>query len=129
MVGLERAATALEQPEGERGSFGLANLLATLLAALLLALLLALLQAQPKDLAVGHAAREVVGGDSTHGAVLGSGAAVKGLHQDSGDHIADLGIEAGAGSLGSNRLRAIGQLIFRQQQHTKGLLQEWGRWG
>ena len=54
MVGLERAATALQLAEGERGSFGLAALLAVLF--------LALLQAQPEDLAVGHAAREVGNG-------------------------------------------------------------------
>jgi hypothetical protein len=28
-----------------------------------------------------------------------------------------------------NRLRAIGQLLFRQQQHPKGPLQGWSGWG
>jgi hypothetical protein len=37
--------------------------------------LLTLLMTQPEDLAVGHAAREVVDGDPTHGADLGNGAA------------------------------------------------------
>jgi hypothetical protein len=54
------------------------------------------------------------GGDATDGAFLGSGAAAEACHQDRGDHFIDLGIQAGAGSLGSNRLRAIGQLISRQ---------------
>jgi hypothetical protein len=59
----------LELAEGEGGGFGLAAFLA--------ALFLSLLVAQPEDLAVGHAAREVVDGDPTHGADLGNGAAVE----------------------------------------------------
>ena len=54
------------------------------------------------------------GGDATDGAVLGSGAAAEACHQNRGDHIINLGIKAGAGGLGSDRLRANGMLIFRQ---------------
>jgi hypothetical protein len=54
-----------KQAEGDGSGFGLA------------ALLLALLLAQPKNFAVGHAAREVVDGDPTHGADLWNGAAVE----------------------------------------------------
>jgi len=35
------------------------------------------------------------GGDAIDGAVLGSGAAANACHQDSGDHIIDLGTQAG----------------------------------
>ena len=65
----EAAAEALKQAEGESGGFGL--------AAFLLALLLTLQVAQPEDLAVSHAAREVFDGDPTHGADLWDGAAAK----------------------------------------------------
>ena len=55
LAGGQGAAAELELAEGEGGGFGLA--------------------AQPKDLAVGHAAGEVVDGDPTHGADLGNAAA------------------------------------------------------
>ena len=55
----------LEQAEGDANGFGLAALLAAFLAA------------QPEDLAVGHAAREFVASDPTHGADLGDDAATK----------------------------------------------------
>ena len=61
----EGAAAALELADGDGRGFGLA------------AFLLTLLLTQPEDLAVGHAAREVVDGDSTHGADLRYGAAAK----------------------------------------------------
>jgi len=54
-----------KQAEGDGSGFSLA------------AFLLTLLLAQPKDLAVGHAAREVVDGDPTHGADLENDAAAK----------------------------------------------------
>ena len=52
----EAAAAELELAEGESGGFGLAAFLASFLSA------------QPEDLAVGHAAGEIVDGDPTHGA-------------------------------------------------------------
>ena len=55
----------LQLAVGEGGGFVLA------------AFLLTILQAQPKVLAVSHAAGEVVGGDDTQGADLGNGAAVE----------------------------------------------------
>ena len=75
----------VELAEGDGRGFGLATFflallktcLPALLKACLPALLLTLLVAQPKNLAVGHAAGEVVDGDSTHGADLGNGAAVE----------------------------------------------------
>ena len=63
----EGAAAALQLAQGEGGGFGLAALLTPFLAAFL--------AAQPKDLAVGHAACEVVDGDPIPGADLGNGAA------------------------------------------------------
>ena len=65
----EGAAAALQLAQGEGGGFCLAALLAAFLAALL--------AAQTKDLAVGHAAREVVDSDPTHGADLRDGAGAK----------------------------------------------------
>ena len=55
----------LQLAVGEGSGFGLA------------AFLLTILLAQPEDLAVSHAAGEVVGGDPTHGADLGNGAAAE----------------------------------------------------
>ena len=66
------------------------------------------------------------GGDATDGQFLGSGAAAEACHQDHGDHI--IGIQAGAGGLGSDGLRANGMLIYGKQQHRQRLLQRWGRW-
>jgi|688.fasta_scaffold221239_2 hypothetical protein len=63
--GAEGAAAVLQLAVGEGGGFVLA------------AFLLTILQAQPKVLAVSHAAGEVVGGDDTQGADLGNGAAVE----------------------------------------------------
>ena len=45
--------------------------------------------------AVWLAEGEGGGGDATDGAILGSGAAANGCHQYSGDHIIDLGTQAG----------------------------------
>lgn len=64
------------------------------------------------------------GGDATDGAVPGSGAASNACLQDSGDHIIDLAIQAGTDGFGSDRFRAYGKLLFRQQQHAEGSLQE-----
>jgi hypothetical protein len=88
-----------------------------------------MLKAQPNELEVGRAAREVVDADHTHGADLGSGAAAKACYEDSGDHIIDLGSLSCAGSLGADRLRAGGQLLLRQEQHRQRLLDRWGLWG
>jgi hypothetical protein len=50
----------------------------------------------------------------------GSGAAAEACHQNRGDHIINLGIQADAGGLGSDRLRANGMLIFRQAAAYQG---------
>jgi hypothetical protein len=65
LAGSQGAQAMPKQTEGDGSGFGLA------------ALLLAFLAAQPEDLAVGHAAREVADGDPTHGADLGDGAAAE----------------------------------------------------
>ena len=73
LVGGQGAQAMPKQAEGEGNGFGLA----ALLLALQKAFLSTFLTAQPKDFAVGHAAREVVDGDPTHGGNLGNGAAVE----------------------------------------------------
>jgi len=77
LAGSQGAEAMPKQAEGDGSGFGLAAFLA----------------AQPKDLAVHHAAREFVDGDPTHGADLGCGAGAEALYRDSGDHIVDLGIQ------------------------------------
>ena len=85
LAGGQGAAAVLEQAEGKGDGFGLAAFFMALLTAfqtaflkaLKSAFLLALLKAQAKDLAVGHAAAEVVDGDPTHDADLGNGAAAE----------------------------------------------------
>jgi hypothetical protein len=71
----EGAAAVLKQAEGKSEGFGLAAFFLTHLKTFQATFLTALLPAQPKDLEVGDAAAEVVGGDPTHGADLRNSAA------------------------------------------------------